>query len=263
MAEGFRHVRIQLGGYGAGHLSKRPDFREAGFGAPDDQHMDAAPHARAIPRMFEHVRRKCGEQIQLLHDIHERIPPIDAINLVQRLEPYSPFFIEDPFAPEDIRYFELLRRQTSTPVAMGELFNSPHEWVGLITGQRIDFVRVHISQSGGLSRAMKIARLAEWFNVRTAWNGPSNVSSVGHAINAHIDLAIWNFGIQEVVPFGDETREVFSGCPTVKNGYLYVNEAPGHGVDIHESAAAKFPVPAGHASWWKQIRRSDGASVRP
>lgn len=196
MADGFRHVRIQLGGYGAGHLSKRPDFREAGFGAPDDQHMDAAPYARAIPRMFEHVRKECGEEIQLLHDIH-------------------------------------------------------------------DFVRVHISQAGGLSRAMKIARLAEWFNVRTAWHGPSNVSPVGHAVNAHIDLAIWNFGIQEVVPFGDETREVFAGCPTVKNGYLYVNEAPGHGVDINESAAAKFPVPDGHVSWWKQIRRSDGTSVRP
>lgn len=263
MAEGFRHVRIQLGGYGAAHLSGKPDFRRAGFGSPDDQHMDVGPYVRVIPRLFEQVRKQCGEEVELLHDIHERIPPVDAINLVKRLEQYSPFFIEDPFAPEDIRYFEPLRQQTSTPIAMGELFNSPHEWVGLITGQLIDFIRVHISQAGGLSRAMKIARLAEWFNVRTAWHGPSNVSPVGHAVNAHVDLAVWNFGIQEVVPFRDETHEVFSGCPAVKGGYMYINEAAGHGVDIDEAAAVKFPVPDDHASWWKQIRRSDGTSVRP
>jgi len=263
MAEGYRHVRIQLGGYGSAHLSKAALFREAGFGAADDEHMDPGPYVRAVPGMFEHIRKTCGEEVELLHDIHERIPPIDAIRLVKRLEPYRPFFIEDPFAPEDNGYFRMLRQQTSTPVAMGELFNSPHEWTGLIVERLIDFIRVHISQAGGLTPAMKIARLAEWFNVRTAWHGPSNVSPVGHAVNAHIDLAIWNFGIQESVRFGDDTREVFPGCPTLRNGYLYVNEKPGHGVDIDEKAAARFPVPPDHASWWKTVRRRDGTVVRP
>jgi mannonate dehydratase len=263
MNEGFRHVRIQLGGYGSPQLAGEADFRGSGFGAPGDEVMDPGEYARAIPPMFEHIRKKCGEKVELLHDIHERLPPLDAINLVKRLEQYHPYFVEDPFAPEDIGYFKVLRQQTSTPIAMGELFNNPHEWVGLITDRLIDFVRIHISQIGGLTRAMKVTRLAEWFNVRTAWHGPSNVSPVGHAVNAHIDLAVWNFGIQEAVTFRDQTREVFSGCPTFKKGYMFVNEAPGHGVDVNEQAAARFPVPEDHTGWWKQIRRSDGTSVRP
>jgi len=263
MNEGFRHVRIQLGGYGSPQLAGEADFRGSGFGAPGDELMDPGEYARAIPPMFEHIRKKCGEKVELLHDIHERLPPLDAINLVKRLEQYHPYFVEDPFAPEDIGYFKVLRQQTSTPIAMGELFNNPHEWVGLITDRLIDFVRIHISQIGGLTRAMKVTRLAEWFNVRTAWHGPSNVSPVGHAVNAHIDLAVWNFGIQEAVTFRDQTREVFSGCPTFKKGYMFVNEAPGHGVDVNEQAAARFPVPEDHTGWWKQIRRSDGTSVRP
>jgi mannonate dehydratase len=263
LEQGYRHIRIQLGGYGSGHLSKNAHFREAGFGYAGDEHMDPGPYMRATPQAFSHIRAKCGEEVELLHDIHERIPPVDAINLCKRLEQYRPYFIEDPFAPEDIGYFKVLRQQTATPIAMGELFNSPHEWTGLITDRLIDFIRIHISQIGGLTQAMKVARLAEWFNVRTAWHGPSNVSPVGHAVNAHIDLAIRNFGIQERVEFGEQTREVFSGCPSFKNGYMFVNEAPGHGVDVSEKAAAKFPVPNDHASWWRQVRRADGSSVRP
>lgn len=263
MEQGYRHIRIQLGGYGSNHLSKGAEFRRHGFGAADDEHMDVGPYVRSVPKMFDYIRSKCGEEVELLHDIHERIPPIDAINLCKRLEQYRPFFIEDPVAPEDIGYFRVMRQQTSVPIAMGELFNSPHEWTGPITERLIDFIRIHISQIGGLTPAMKVARLAEYFNVRTAWHGPPNVSPVGHAVNAHIDLAVWNFGIQERVEFGAETQEVFPGCPTFRNGYMWINEAPGHGVDINEKAAAKFPVPADHASWWKQIRRGDGTSVRP
>ena len=109
--------------------------------------------------------------IELLHDVHERIEPIAAVNLCKELERYHPFFIEDPLAPEANEYFKMIRQQTSTPIAMGELFNNPHEWVGLISNRLIDFIRVHISQVGGLTAARKIAALAEWFQVRTrlAW----------------------------------------------------------------------------------------------
>ena len=185
--------------------------------------------------MFEHIRSTCGDEVELLHDVHERIPPLDAINLCKQLEKYHPFFVEDPLTPEDIGYFKEMRQQTCVPIAMGELFNSPHEWVGLMSERLIDFIRVHISQVGGLSVARKIAALGEWFNVRSAWHGPGDVSPVGHAANAHLDLAIWNFGIQESVNFGDRTREVFPGCPTLDKGYIYINEAPGFGVDLNEA----------------------------
>jgi mannonate dehydratase len=260
--QGFRHIRIQRGGYGSPQLTKHADYKDAGFGLPSDSTMEVRPYVEATVEMFEHIRSVFGPQVELLHDVHERIPPIEAINLVKRLEPYRPFFVEDPFAPEDNGYFKLLRQQTCVPIAMGELLNNPHEWIPLITGRLIDFIRVHISQVGGLSVARKIASLAEWFNVRSAWHGPGDVSPVGHAANAHLDLAIWNFGIQESVHFSDKTREVFPGCPTVKDGYMYVNEAPGIGVDIDEKLAAKFPLPR-HPGYWNPVRRSDGTAVRP
>jgi mannonate dehydratase len=132
MEAGFRHIRIQLGGYGSSHLSKNAHFKEEGFGLQSDSLMEPGPYVRATIKMFEHIRKTFGDEIELLHDIHERIPPIQAINLIKELEKYHPFFIEDPFAPEDNGYFKLLRQQTSTPIAMGELFNNPHEWVGLV-----------------------------------------------------------------------------------------------------------------------------------
>jgi mannonate dehydratase len=267
MNEGFRHVRIQLGGYGAAALSEEPDFKKAGFGYESDSVYRPGIYLKEIPRMFEYVRSKCGDEIELLHDIHERVQPIDAINLCKELEQYKPFFIEDPFSPENIGYFDLLRQNTSVPLAMGELFNNPHEWVDPIVKRWYDFIRVHISQIGGITPAMKLARLAEWFNVRTAWHGPDDVSPVGHAANAHIDLAIWNFGIQEaprsIRNTSEKLKSIFPGIPWIKNGYMYVNEKPGLGIDINEKEASKFPIQKVQMNNWTQLRRNDGTPVRP
>jgi mannonate dehydratase len=262
MERGFKYIRIQLGGYGATHLSQDPPFKREGFGLPSDTHMDPGPYLRNVPKMFDHIRKTCGEEIELLHDIHERIEPMDAISLIKNLEQFKPFFVEDPFSPEQIGYFRILRQQSSVPIAMGELYNNPHEWVDLITERLIDFIRVHISQIGGLTPARKLAALSEWFGVRSAWHGPADVSPVGHAANAHLDFAIHNFGIQESVYFREETQMVFPGCPYVNNGYMYVNEKPGFGVDINEKLAEKYPLPK-DPGYWRPIRRSDGTSVRP
>jgi mannonate dehydratase len=262
MEQGFRHIRIQLGGYGATHLTEQPDYKKHGFGMPDDNTMSDYAYSSGVVKMFDTVRKKAGEEIELLHDIHERLQPMDAINLVKKLETYRPYFIEDPFSPENNGWFELLRKQTSVPIAMGELFNNPHEWVDPMKNRLFDFIRIHISQIGGITPAMKVARLGEWFNVRTAWHGPGDVSPVGHAANAHIDLAVWNFGIQEAPRINDRLREVFPGSPTVKDGFMFVNEAPGLGIDINEKEAAKYPLPKFNYNW-TQVRRNDGTSIRP
>jgi mannonate dehydratase len=269
---GFRHVRIQMGGYGASQLlggygesgqPSEPDFKKAGFGMPDDNYMDSVKYTKSVIDMFDTVRKKCGERVELLHDVHERVQPMEAINMIKALEQYRPFFIEDPFSPENNRYFELLRQHTTVPIAMGELFNSPHEWVDPMKEQLFDFIRIHISQIGGITPAMKVAHLGEWFNVRTAWHGPGDVSPVGHAANAHIDFAVWNFGIQESVTFSDTLQEIFPGCPYVKDGYMYVNEAPGLGVTVNEKVAAKYPLPDVQMNNWTQLRKNDGTPVRP
>jgi len=262
MADGFRHIRIQFGAYGSPQLSRNADFKDAGFGGPRDSLMDAWPYLKAVPKMFEHIRNTCGEDIELLHDMHERVEPRDAIRLLKEVERYRPFFMEDPLPPEANEYFRQMRAATTVPIAMGELFNSPHEWTSLIKDRLIDFIRVHLSETGGFTPARKIATLAEMFGVRSAWHGPSDCSPIGHAANIHLDLAIHNFGIQESIQFNDATREIFPGTPTIKNGYFYVNEAPGWGVDINEEAAKKFPFPE-NPGFWDPVRRHDGTAVRP
>ena len=152
---------------------------------------------------------------------------------------------------------------------MGELFNSPHEWVPLIAERLIDYIRVHVSQAGGLTPCRKMAALAEHFGVKTAWHGPGDVSPVGHAANIALDLACANFGIQESSSFNDATREVFSGCPELKDGYFWANEAPGWGIEVDERAAAKYPFGHGETGerqrlngGWGEIRRRDGTVIK-
>ncbi|MBD0295420.1 MAG: starvation-sensing protein RspA [Flavisolibacter sp.] len=259
--KGFRHIRIQQGGYGALNLAQKPDFKDAGFGMPNDAYMDQRAYLNSVPKMFDVVRKRCGEDVELLHDMHERVEPIDAINLIKRLEDYRPFFIEDPFSPENPKWFKMLRETTAVPIAMGELFNNQNEFKEPMVNQWFDYIRCHISQIGGITPAMKVARLGEWFNIKTAWHGPGDVSPVGHAADAHIDFAVWNFGIQESVNFNEATLEVFPGSPYLKNGYMYVNEAPGLGVDINEKAAAKYPAHFKPGEW--QVRKRDGTIIKP
>lgn len=260
--EGYRHIRIQLGGYGSTHLTQNPDYKKFGFGQPEDNTIDAQAYKRGALKIFEMARKKFGDDLELLHDMHERLEPMDAIDLIKKLEQYRPFFIEDPFSPENMGWFKMLRQQSAVPIAMGELFNNPHEWLEPISQRLYDFIRIHISQIRGITPAMKIARLGEWFNVKTAWHGPRDTSPVGHAANAHIDLAIWNFGIQEGKQFNELTHEIFPGTPRIENGYLFVNEAPGLGIDINEELARKYLLPKYDYNW-TQLRKRDGTPVRP
>lgn len=263
MGQGYRHVRVQVSvpqvsAYGVRDDEDDADNRRA-------QLWEPKPYVRMVPRLFEHLRNKLGDKVELLHDVHERVPPILAVQLAKDLEPYHPFFLEDPFGPEDIGYFKMLRRQTSTPIAMGELFNNPNEWVDLISGRLIDFIRIHISQVGGLTMARKIAALCEFFAVRTAWHGPGDVSPVGHAANVHLDLAVPNFGVQEARHFSRAEEDVFPGCPRLRDGYYWANDRPGLGIDLDEKLAAKFPIqddPPFDMSWGN-LRRRDGTATKP
>jgi len=229
------------------------------------QVWEPGPYVRMVPRLFEHIRKQVGDRVELLHDVHERVPPILAMQLARDLEQFRPFFLEDPFSPEDVGYFKNLRQLTSTPIAMGELFNNPNEWLELISGRLIDFIRVHLSQIGGLTPARKLAAMCEFFSVRSAFHGPGDVSPVGHAANVHLDLAIPNFGIQEAREFTQAEQDVFPGCPVLRNGYYFANDRPGLGIDLDEKAAKKFPITDDPPfdMRWGNVRRRDGTVVRP
>jgi mannonate dehydratase len=201
--------------------------------------------------------------------MHERVAPSQAMQFAKDVEPFRLFFLEDPLSPEDIAYFRLMRQQTSTPIAMGELFNSPHEWTPLVAERLIDFIRMHVSQMGGLTPARKVAAFAELFGVRTAWHGPGDVSPVGHAANVALDVACYNFGVQEYSPFSERVREVFSGCPEMRDGYLWPSEKPGWGIEVDENAAAKYPFGSFEQGerkrlngGWGEVRRRDGTIIK-
>lgn len=228
--------------------------------------FDPVKSVQTIVRAFEHFRSTFGWDVEVIYDVHERLPPILGLGLAKELEPFRLFFLEDLFAPEDNDYFRLVREQTSTPIAMGELYNNPHEIIPMVKDRLLDFMRVHVSQIGGLTPARKLAALCEAFNVRTAWHGPTDVSPVGHAAQLMLDLNVWNFGIQEAGPYQtDLLKEVFPGTPEVRNGYMWANGKPGLGIDIDEELAAKYPItdPA-RSNWsWGNVRLADGTIIRP
>lgn len=266
MQQGQRFVRIQVGIPGLETYGARGKGEPAGAGAnARTQVWEPRAYTRTVPKLFEFIRKQVGDEVELLHDTHERVPPILAMQLAKDLETYKLFFLEDPFSPEDVGYFEKLRPQTSTPIAMGELFNNPNEWVDLVSKRLIDFVRIHISQIGGLTMARKVAALCEFFRVRTAWHGPGDVSPVGHAANVHLDLAIPNFGIQEARAFNQAEKDVFPGCPVLKDGYYWANDKPGLGIDLDEKLAERFPIaddpPFDYR--WGNYRQRDGSLVKP
>ena len=280
---GHHHVRVQMptpgfrsygtGGRGVDGKRQGPRVatdrtqRRPGPGALEEHApgiFEPMPYIRTALALFEHLRSTVGWDVELLHDVHERIPPIQGVGFAKDVERFKLFFLEDLFPPEDNEYFRMVRQQTSTPLAMGELYNNPHEIIPMIKDRLIDFIRVHISQIGGLTPARKLSALCEAFSVRTAWHGPGDTSPVGHAANLMLDLNAWNFGIQEYAIFGERTKEVFPGCPEVRDGYMWANGKPGLGIDVDEALAAKLPFKErAYGGAWDTVRRADGSVIRP
>jgi mannonate dehydratase len=269
MAKGIKAVRLQVGvpGMAAYGASGGSAGQRLNAGEIVDPVFEPAPYMRRTLELFEAGRKNLGAEVELLHDVHERISPRQAVQFAKDLEQYRLFFLEDLLSPENIDYFREIRAHCTTPLAMGELFNSPHEWNNVIRTSVIDYIRVHVTQAGGLTPARKIAILVEAFNVKTAWHGPGDVSPIGHCANVTLDLISYNFGIQEWTFPNDAIQEVFEGYPVVKEGYAYANEKPGWGVEINEKAAAKFPYGAERGSHkalnggWGVVRREDGTVI--
>jgi len=270
---GITSIRCQWGGYGGDTYGQTPP--SAPRGAKPGIYLDSRMYIRKTVELFAGIRSKIGYELNLIHDVHERVAPMDVVKLAKALEPFDLLFLEDPVSIEHTEWLRRLRQQSSMPIALGELFNNPHEWRDLITEQLIDYIRVHLSQIGGITPARKLAILAEQFDVKTAWHGPGDMSPLAHAANIHLDLASPNFGVQEwsgieppnfIIqelkgPHG-ALLEVFPGLPEFDNGYVYANDKPGLGVDLDEKEAAKYP-PENTVTTWTQTRRRDGALQTP
>jgi mannonate dehydratase len=256
---GYKAIRAQSGilgldstyGVGRGAMFYEPAEKNA----PLEDVWSSELYLNFVPRLFDRLRKEFGSDVHLLHDVHHRLTPIEAARLGKELEPYHLFWLEDPVPAELQESFRLIRRHTTTPIAVGEVFNSIFDCQQLIQEQLIDYIRAAVVHAGGISHLRKIANLAEMYHVRTGCHGATDMSPVCMAAALHFDLSVHNFGIQEYMHHSPETDRVFSHSYTFANGLMHPGDAPGLGVDIDEQLASKYPY---HRAYLPINRKQDG-----
>ena len=243
--QGYKASRAQSGvpglekvyGVGRGAMQYEP----AEVGLPPEHDWDTARYLRHTPKLFDAVRAAVGDDVHLLHDVHHRLTPIEAARLGKDLEPYRLFWMEDATPAENQEAFKLIRQHTTTPLAVGEVFNTVWDCKDLIENQWIDFIRTTVVHAGGITHLRRIADLASLYQVRTGSHGATDLSPVCMGAALHFDLWVPNFGIQEYMRHSDETDAVFPHAYSFKDGFMHPGEAAGHGVTIDEALAAKYP----------------------
>ncbi|HOY23029.1 MAG TPA: D-galactonate dehydratase family protein [Cellvibrio sp.] len=244
-AKGYKAIRVQSGIPGIaktyGVATSQKNYEPADADLPSTEVWSTEKYLNFMPELFAAVRKEFGNEIHLLHDVHHRLTPIEAARLGKDLEPYRLFWMEDAVPAENQESFKLIRQHTTTPIAVGEVFNSIHDCRELIQNQLIDYIRTTIVHAGGITHVRRIADFASLFNVRTGFHGATDLSPVCMGAALHFDYWVPNFGIQEHMAHNELTEEVFSHAYQFNDGFFTPGEAPGHGVDIDEALAAKYP----------------------
>jgi mannonate dehydratase len=245
LALGYKAVRLQCGVPGLpstyGVSKDRMFYEPADAQLPSENIWSSSKYMRIVPELFAAAREALGSDVHLLHDVHHRLTPIEAARLGKDLEPYRPFWIEDPTPADNQDALRLIRQHTTTPIAIGEIFNSVWDAKQLILEQLIDYVRATVVHAGGITHLRRIASFADMFGVRTGCHGATDLSPVAMAAALHFDLSVPNFGIQEYMRHTKETDAVFPHAYSFADGYLHPGEEPGLGVDIDEGVAANYP----------------------
>lgn len=243
---GYKAIRVQSAVPGLdktyGIPAANGDVYEPASGSrPQEDRWDTSAYLDFAPKVFERIRREFGYGTHVLHDVHHRLTPIEAAHLGKALEPYRPFWIEDPTPAEDQSAFRLIRQHTTTPVAVGEIFNSIWDCQQLITERLIDYIRTSVSHAGGITHLRRIFSLADLYGVRSGSHGAGDLSPASFAAALHVDLSIPNFGVQEYMGHVSPAEEVFKTSYTFSDGYMHPGDLPGIGVTFDEEAAARFP----------------------
>jgi mannonate dehydratase len=245
---GFRAVRVQSGVPELGKIYGVPKtagaYEPAMKGLPDEERWNTARYLNFVPKLFEATRHAYGDDVHLLHDAHHRLTPIEAARVAKELEPFHLFWLEDVVTAELQEGLRWVRHHSTTPLAIGEVFNSVYDVTTLFTEQLVDFIRMPLSHAGGVTHLQKIAAFAGIYHVRTGFHGATDLSPVTLSAAVHFDTAINNFGIQEYMPHAEAVSEVFKSNVRFENGLLRVDESPGIGVEIDEERAKDFPYEA-------------------
>ena len=244
VAAGYKAVRAQCGVPGLTKpygVATGEHYEPAAPGLPAESRWSSERYLEVVPPLFAELRSAFGPGLHLLHDVHHRLTPIEAARLGRALEPHHLFWMEDPTPAENQASFRLIRQHTTTPLAVGEVFNSIFDCQLLIQEQLIDYIRTTVVHAGGISHLRKIASLAELHQVRTGSHGATDLGPVCLAAALHFDLSVHNFGIQEYMPHAPETDRVFPHAYSFSDGVMHPGGAPGLGVDLDEVEAAKYP----------------------
>jgi mannonate dehydratase len=261
--KGWRHVRLQVSQRGKGTYGS-PRIPGEYADSPYPEGWSVLEYLRTTPTLFERAREVLGDEIELMHDVHSRLTPKQAVMLARRLEPYRLFFLEDILAPELWDQLPEVRAASPVPIAVGELATSMTDAVRLVRDKSVDLLRCHVSAIGGLTPARKLAILCEMNGVKTAWHGPGDTSPIGVSANVALDVSSVAFGIQETHIYNDATYDVFPGALRAEAGWLVPNETPGWGIELDEVAAAAYPPGlSGHDAWAAGVRGRDGALEAP
>ncbi len=244
-ADGYLAVRAQSGVPGLpstyGVSGDKLFYEPAARGLPPENVWSSEKYLLQVPKLFERLRLTCGDDLHLLHDAHHRLKPIEAARLGRALEPYHLFWLEDATPAELQEGFRIIRQHTTTPLAVGEIFDSVWDARTLIAEQLIDYLRMTVVHGGGITPIVKAAAFAAMHHVQTGFHGATDLSPVTMGTALHVDLAIPNFGIQEYMRHTPETDAVFPHAYTFERGMLHPGQAPGHGVDFDEALAARYP----------------------
>jgi len=245
LEEGYKAIRVQAAvpgvpdAYGVPHGNK--SYEPADGDLPREETWSTPKYLRFMPQMMDAVRAKFGPDLTLLHDAHHRLTPIEASALGKSLEEYRLFWLEDATPAENQEAFRLIRQHTTTPLAVGEVFNSIFDCKQLISEQWIDYIRAAVTHAGGITHLRRIASFADIYGVRTGCHGATDLSPVSMGAALHFDVSVPNFGIQEHMPHAALTDEVFPHAYSFSQGMMQPGDTPGHGVEIDETLAAKFP----------------------
>ena len=263
LEQGFRAIRIQTGIPGLGSVYGVASSANAGGGsdgvtsrydheparrsaAPVEEAWDTRAYLRHIPTVFEAVRNEFGPELPLLHDAHHRLTPIQAAKLGKALEPYDLFWLEDVTPAENTAVLRRVREHTTTPLAIGEVFNTIWDYRELFEEQLIDYVRSPVTHAGGITPLRRIFDYASVYQIKSGVHGPTDISPVGLAASLHLGIAIPNFGIQEYMRHSAATDEVFRSSVTFTDGLLVPGEEPGLGVVYDDAVAAAHPYAAAY-----------------
>jgi galactonate dehydratase len=226
----------KLGFTAVGHLTPFTDD-------PRDQPFFKT-HAHKIGAAIETVRQyrqAVGDEVDLCIEIHRQLTPSEAVVLARGIEPYHPFFYEDPTMPDNIDQMTLIASQIHIPIATGERLHTIYEFQMLLSRGAVQFVRPDVCMCGGITGAKKIAALAEAHYVGVVPHNP--LGPVSTAACIQIAACIPNFALQEY-PIGEDRppkSDFMQSTVRCENGFLIIPDAPGIGVELAADAAERYP----------------------